>query len=181
MIMVDLALLQSLSYMAGAVGVCVAAFYYAMTLRDNSKKRQIDLVLNLQNYLNSEEMWKKFREIMYMEYKDYDEFEKKYGSDTNPENFVQRMNLWCAYNTLGYLMRKGMLDPDTVWALQSDGPLYTWEKCRDLIYEAKRRYNGKSYMDDFEYLAGEMMKLKQKHDPEYKVPETLSKYVPDKN
>jgi flagellar biogenesis protein FliO len=31
--MVDLALLQSISYMAGALGVCVAAIYYVMKLR----------------------------------------------------------------------------------------------------------------------------------------------------
>jgi len=31
--MVDVVLLQSLSYVAAAIGVCVAAFYYAVNLR----------------------------------------------------------------------------------------------------------------------------------------------------
>ena len=42
--MVDLALLQSLSYVAGALGVCVAAVYYVMMVRNNEKLRRRDLV-----------------------------------------------------------------------------------------------------------------------------------------
>ncbi len=178
--MVDLALLQSVSYIAGALGVSVAAFYYAQTLRDNSKKRQIDMCLTLNNFLNSEESMRRFRELMYMDYENYEDFDKKYGSDNNPENFAKRMTAWCSYNMLGYLVRKRLLDPETVWALNADAPLWTWEKCRDLVYEAKRRYNGRTYMDDFEYLAKEMARLKQVHDPGYKIPETLSRYVADK-
>ncbi|MCX6654156.1 MAG: hypothetical protein NTY03_03435 [Candidatus Bathyarchaeota archaeon] len=35
--MVDLALLQSVSYIAGAIGVCVAAFYYALNIREQTR------------------------------------------------------------------------------------------------------------------------------------------------
>ncbi len=38
--MVDLALLQSVSYIAGALGVCVAAFYYVMMLREQRQTRR---------------------------------------------------------------------------------------------------------------------------------------------
>jgi hypothetical protein len=43
MIMVDLALLQTVSYIAGALGVCVAAVYYALNLREMNKNRRITL------------------------------------------------------------------------------------------------------------------------------------------
>ena len=39
--MVDLALLQSVSYIAGALGVCVAAVYYVLNLRETTKNRRI--------------------------------------------------------------------------------------------------------------------------------------------
>jgi hypothetical protein len=35
-------------------------------------------------------------------------------------------------------------------------------------------------MYGFEYLAGEMMKMKLERNPTYKVPETFAKYVPNK-
>jgi hypothetical protein len=38
--MVDLALLQSVSYIAGALGVLVAAFYYIITLTQQIQNRK---------------------------------------------------------------------------------------------------------------------------------------------
>jgi hypothetical protein len=35
-------------------------------------------------------------------------------------------------------------------------------------------------MREFEYLAGEMLKVAKKRDPSYVLPETLDRYVPDK-
>jgi hypothetical protein len=36
------------------------------------------------------------------------------------------------------------------------------------------------YLKDFEYLHGEIMKVKLKRDPTYGIPETLSKYISEK-
>ncbi|MGD0805387.1 MAG: DUF4760 domain-containing protein [Candidatus Bathyarchaeia archaeon] len=41
--MVDLTLLQSVSYIAGALGVCVAAIYYVMNLRISQRNQQLSL------------------------------------------------------------------------------------------------------------------------------------------
>jgi len=41
--MVDLALLQSVSYIAGCVGVFIAAFFYVLNLRISQKSQQLML------------------------------------------------------------------------------------------------------------------------------------------
>jgi hypothetical protein len=41
--MVDLALLQSVSYIAGASGVCVAAIFYVLNLRISQKNQELML------------------------------------------------------------------------------------------------------------------------------------------
>ena len=41
--MVDLALLQSVSYIAGALGVCVAAAYYVLNLRISQRNQELTL------------------------------------------------------------------------------------------------------------------------------------------
>jgi hypothetical protein len=41
--LVDLALLQSVSYIAGALGVCVAAVYYVMNLRISQRNQELTL------------------------------------------------------------------------------------------------------------------------------------------
>ncbi len=53
--MVDLALLQSVSYIAGAFGVCVAAFYYMMNLRISQRNQELTLKA-LEHTANSQEL-----------------------------------------------------------------------------------------------------------------------------
>jgi hypothetical protein len=60
------------------------------------------------------------------------------------------------------------------------GVIFLWAKYKPIVEESRRRYNGKNYMRDFEYLADEMLKYVKANDPDYIVPETLTKYVPDK-
>jgi hypothetical protein len=47
--MVDLGLLQSVSYMAGALGVCMAVSYYVIMLRNTEKTRKRDQVFQKLN------------------------------------------------------------------------------------------------------------------------------------
>jgi hypothetical protein len=39
---------------------------------------------------------------------------------------------------------------------------------------------GKDFLIGFEYVAGEMLKMKLEMDPGYKIPENFTQYVPDK-
>jgi cyanate lyase len=53
--MVDLSLLQSVSYIAGVLGVCVAAIYYVLTARNQNKARQVWMFMNIYDKLSSKE------------------------------------------------------------------------------------------------------------------------------
>jgi hypothetical protein len=84
--MVDLALLQSISYIAGALGVCVAAIYYALVLSEQRRNmkltldiRRAQLLLPIyEEYKNPE--WKKaFSDFMTWKWSDYDDWNEKYG------------------------------------------------------------------------------------------------------
>jgi hypothetical protein len=65
--MVDLALLQSVSYIAGALGVCVAAIFYVLNLRISQRNmrqtletRKLQFVTSITNQLISEEGQRKY-------------------------------------------------------------------------------------------------------------------------
>ena len=61
------------------------------------------------------------------------------------------------------------------------GASWTWVKFKSVLSENRRRYAcGKDVFTGFEYLASEMMKMKQLRDPLYKIPETFAKYLPNK-
>jgi hypothetical protein len=190
--MVDLTLLQSVSYIAGASGVCVAAIFYVLNLRISQKNqeisqrnmkttletRKLQFVTSITNQLLSEEGQKRFGELLNMEWKDYDDFEKKYGSDYNMDNYAKRMSVWNTYNTLGMLVREKLIEPEVLYSITGTNPLLMWSKFKDLIAEWQKRYGGGDTLSDFKFLSNEILRIALSKDPSYKDPEMFMKYVP---
>jgi hypothetical protein len=85
--MVDLALLQSVSYIAGALGVCVAAFYYVMNLRETNRNRRITYTNSVLQHLYTEEGHRREMDCYAMQWTDFEDFKRKYDSRVNPENY----------------------------------------------------------------------------------------------
>jgi hypothetical protein len=183
--MADLALLQSVSYMAGALGVCVAAIFYILNLRISQRNmrqtletRKLQFVTSITNQLLSEEGQRRYGELLNMDWKDYDDFERKYGSDYNLDNYAKRMNVWKTYNTLGMLVREKLVEPEVLYMINDVNPCFMWSKFKDVISEQRKRYGGEDTLSDFEFLNDEILRVRLSRDPSYKVPETLMKYVP---
>lgn len=78
--MIDLVVLQSLSYVAAAIGVCAAASYYIFNLRETTRSRRVALTNTLIQSFISEEGSRRWADMMNMEWKDFDDFYKKYDS-----------------------------------------------------------------------------------------------------
>ena len=185
--MVDVSLLQSLSYVAAAIGVCVAAVYYAMVLREQRRNmrltletRRIGLMDSIITRTINEEGYRSFIELLRYEWSDYEDFERKYGSENDVDAAAKRHAMWHEYNSVGMMLRKGLVDAEDLCDSGVQGAIYLWEKYRPIIEENRRRYNGKNYLKDLEYLAGEMLRVTKERDPSYRIPEALDKYVPDK-
>jgi hypothetical protein len=178
--LVDLAEIQAAYYMVAATGVLVAAGYYIMILREQTRSRRLTQTNTLMQQIRTLETSRTWIELMNMQWSDYDDFEKKYGSDFNAENFAKRNHMWTQYDTIGNLLEAGILDRESVYRVLSFGASWLWAKFKPIIEENRKRYSGRDYMYGFEYLAGEMMKMKLERDPTYKVPETFAKYVPNK-
>ena len=178
--MVDLALLQSVSYIAGALGVCVAGFYYMMMLREQGRSRKISQTNELLKFYSTIEGWKVWGELMKMSWSDYDDFENKYGSDNNLDNFAKRHVVWGQLDAVGNQMKAGLLDRETTYNVSGTGATFIWTKFKPVLEENRRRYTGKDTWAGLEYLAGEMLKMKLERDPSYKIPDTFWTYVSDK-
>lgn len=178
--MVDLALLQSVSYIAGALGVCVAAFYYVMNLREQRRNRRITFTQNLIQTFNTVENFKIQGELLNMDWKNYDDFEKKYGSDTNVDNYGKRMFFFYTFESLGKLLKEGLVDSETLYGVINTTVITIWIKFLPTIVENRRRYMGRTGWEGFEYLYNETVKIKKQREPEYVMPDTLTKYVPEK-
>ena len=167
-------------------GILVGIIYYLTIMRNNQKNqqlaeesRQIQFMIAFGNQRGEEDM-RRGLELMNMEWKDYDDYERKYGSDYNPDNYAKRMTMWTRFDWMGMLLRRGLIDREVFFELNPGmNSLQHWTKFKDVIYKMRRRYNVPLFGADFEYLAEENRKymLEKGYDPT--VPETFYRYIPN--
>jgi hypothetical protein len=166
--MIDLALLQSVSYIAGALGVCVAAIYYILNLGEVILNRRISFTTNFILPISSNEGMMHYISLTEMRWTDMDDYMKKYDSSVNPDNFVARNTYWTTCEVLGFQYKRGLIDLETVYEMCGEYIIDVWLKFKPIIEEYKRlgQY-GKDTFHNFEYLAIQLAKIKQRKDPTY--------------
>jgi hypothetical protein len=75
--MVDI---QTISIVVACAGVFIAAIYYVLQIRHQTRVRQTDLVMRLYSTLGSKEFVEGDPKIFNLEFKDFEGFLHKYGS-----------------------------------------------------------------------------------------------------
>ena len=162
--MVDLALLQSVSYMAGALGVCVAAIYYVMTLRTQRtnikttlETRQMQLYVQALQETRTREFVRDWIEIAYHQnFKDYEDWRSKYGPSLNPDAYTAWVHVTQLYQGIGYLVQSRVLDSEKLSKyIQPRSFIFLWEKIQPIVNYHRENLYPSAY-DSFEYLVNEM-------------------------
>ena len=160
------------------LSITMGVIYYVLVLRNQNKTRQIQLLMQLSDRRN-EERARRGLELLEMEWTDYDDFERKYGSDNNPENFAMRTAYWHNFNTQGMLLKRGLVDADTLFSSGGNSAMFHWQKFGSVIKEIRRRYNMPLYCTPFEYLAEENGKYLKRKGFSTEVPDTYYRYIPE--
>ena len=163
--MVDIVLLQQVSYIAGALGVCVAAFYYALNLRETNRNRRITTTTTLVQSLLTLETLHIEAEMYLMKWRDWEDFKSKYDSTVNVDNFAYRMRLWGIYEAIGTLYRSGLLDMKSLFCVTSISIVALWVKFKPIIEEYRKITIGKEGYRNWEYVAHEVAKYIEMNDP----------------
>ena len=148
-------------------------------MRQTLETRQISLIDNIVTRSMGEQGFKNYFELMRYEWEDFEDFEKKYGSENNVEATAKRFSVWQDYNLIGMMLRKGLVTANDLFDMGVQGVIFLWEKYKLIIEEERKRYLGKNFLRDFEYLAGEMLRVVNERDSSYMIPDSLDKYVPD--
>ena len=151
--------IPSISAIVATVGVLVGVALALLQLRDLVKTRQTDLVMRLYSTFGSREHMEAYRGTMTMEFKDYDEFIKKYPSGTLENTMVSTV---CAfYEGVGVLLHRKLIDIDLVDDLFSTPIIQIWEKMEHIVKEGRKRLKRPQIWEWFEYLYNEMQKREQ--------------------
>jgi hypothetical protein len=172
--MVDLVLLQSISYMAGALGVCVAAIYYMMTLRTQKtnlkttlETRQMQLYMQALQETRTREFVRDWIEITYHQnFKDYEDWRSKYGPSVNPDSYTAWVHVTQLYQGIGFLVQSKVLDSETLSKyIQPRSFIFLWEKIQPIVKYHREKLYPAAY-NSLEYLVNEMntlLKLSKEH------------------
>ena len=156
--MVDLALLQSVSYIAGALGVCVAAVYYMMNLQMTRRKMKIDNSILYGNLIATKEMVLQWRHVIYeQQFQSFDEWSEKYRTDPIAySNVISTIGLM---GQMGMCVKEDLADFDML----SKRSLVTWTlavypKIKVVINGIRVLYGDPLYGFYCDYLYEEVMK-----------------------
>jgi hypothetical protein len=166
--MVDLSEIQAAYYMVAATGVLVAAGYYVLNMRAtqrnmkaNLETRQTQLFMDIWKVFSSKEYQKDREQMFYIwEFRDYEDFFKKYGPDVNPdEHAIFDMN--CSYyEGIGVLVRRGVISPDLVYDLMYGSIIYFWEHFLPIFEGLRTRFASPIIFGDVEFLYNEMKRIR---------------------
>jgi hypothetical protein len=156
--MVDLALLQTVSYIAGALGVCVAAIYYMMNLQMARRKMKIDNTILYGNLITDKEMVLHWRHLLFdQQYSSFEEWDKKYRSD--PEAYSNYFATEGLLSMLGMCVKEDLVDFDML----SKRSLVAWTlavypKVKPIMMGIRSIYNNESFGSYSDYLYEEVLK-----------------------
>jgi len=153
--------IQTISIMLASASVIAGVVYYALQLRHQSKMRQTDLVIRLASDMRSTEVVGAFVDMLGAEFKDYDDFVKKYGMpfSKNPVPLSLLM-IGNYFEQLGVLFRNKLIDAHLGSQLFPISA--AWEKMEPFVKGLRKEYQSQGYYEWFEYLASEMKKREQK-------------------
>ena len=159
MSLVDVGLLQTLSYVAAAIGVCVAAAYYVMTLRNQSKTRQAQLFMQIHAQWRDRAFIKRFFDVLNIwEWNYWEDFWAKYGQVSNEDAFITVIEIAWYFEGVGQLLRDGLIDIRLVDAMYSDRVIRLWEKSLPIVVGLREMYRNPDYYGNYEYLYNELKK-----------------------
>jgi hypothetical protein len=119
--MVDLAVLQTMSYLIAALSFAVTCAYYIMNLRNTQanmkhtlETRQAQLFMQIYGAYASKEIQEAYGELMIWEWKDLDDFASKYYHRKS----LDVINKWMVFiNGLGILVYEKLIDVRLVYNL----------------------------------------------------------------
>jgi hypothetical protein len=178
--MIELSVIRDL---VAIFGVIAGFSYYVLTVRNAQKAQQIAeknrQIQLLSQLFATEEVIRTIIELLNMNWTDYDDFERKYGSDNNPDNYAKRVYVWGLCDNFGYMLRKDLIDRDLVFDRFHYTLLYLWAKFEGVIKEIRRRYKQPIQWIDFDYLVEECIKYYREKGIDITVLDTFFNYVPE--
>jgi hypothetical protein len=161
---------EVIAILLSGISISASIIYYSIVLRNQNQSRQTATVIQLHRHKSSPEENTRFWKLMALTWEDHDDYQRRYGPLGNPEQVQTRALLsaeWGFYDGLGLMLKKGLVDLDTVYSLFGLRMTLIWYKFETLldgIRSTTSMGGGPRIYENMEYLAEEILKLNNKFD-----------------
>jgi hypothetical protein len=167
--MVDLVVLQSVSYIAVAIGVVLAALNYVVTSRREDRRseqtletRQADILHRHAQINASKDFMDAWADVVTQQnFRTYEEWEEKYSPLRNPPDAYSHLVMVVQYyEILGGLLREKLVTMDMIRSIwQPIHLILVWDRVEPVIKGWRERYHDDSMYGNFEWLFNRFMEL----------------------
>ena len=99
------------------LSITASIVYYASVLMNTERSRRAQLVSRMREQIWGLEGGKVGMELMNMRWTSFDDFDSKYDSTVNPDNYTKRFWIWGIFQEMGYMLHENLLDIDTIYTM----------------------------------------------------------------
>lgn len=160
---------QTISIVIAATSVVVAAISVLIETRKAEKQRKIEIETRRANlFIQLYQQWCNTEFVNYWmdvrnrwEWKDYDDFRKKYM--LVPSEWTKFLSICGFFESLALMVRMELIDMKTLLSMGywSDSVLDFWEKIKPIAQETRKRWNKPYFCGWLEWLNNEIKKGEQ--------------------
>jgi len=154
----------SISAIVAAAGVLIGVAYYILDLRHNREAKEMELSRMVISDVQSEQGAQRWATVMNLEWRDYDDFMKKYSSHSNTEIFSKWSSMFMTLDTIGFLIKRKVVKAETVYEIGGAASIQTWEKYKGIIQRLRDEYSRQDFWSNAEFYAQEMLRIMKKRD-----------------
>jgi hypothetical protein len=145
------------------IGLIVSILYYSFTIQNATKTRKTQLFTQIYRERYNPENIQRWWEMMSWDWEDFEDYYGKFGGfGLDPELSAISVAQFSYYDGLGLLVKNNMVDVLTVFQLMSAPIISIWFKFETVLKAMRAMENGpgENYMESFEFLADEMIRLR---------------------
>ena len=156
---------EQVLYIVPILALSASMLYYAVIVRNASKTqkmqletRQVQMFMNISGVRSSPEFQKLIYKVTFLdEWGDLEDYFKRFGPEKNLDAYSEHLFVWQLYDTIGFLVNKGVIDLSFIDDLFKESLLAAWRKFESVIIMNREKVNQPNLWNQFEYLAKEIM------------------------
>lgn len=170
--MVDLATislaLQTVSVMSVATAAVIGVRSYINSNKraEEARKRELEtrqaqMFMGIFQTTTTKEFLTDSEELIHIwNWKDYEDYDAKYGEINNLEGNGKLSYILSFFNGVGVLVQKGLIDSELIYDMKRIAIIDVWEKFSPIVREWRTRYSAPQIFGGYEFLYDELKRIR---------------------